>query len=114
VHLVEWDPKRIEDNDFALAEEVTLRGGYQEATTDGVALVIMVVQFRRQPQSSIRGPITKVFPQINVGRVTKEITKGPGAILPCSRVPSRVPSLELSREAPHTRGYASDRPHGVA
>jgi type I restriction enzyme R subunit len=29
VHLVEWNPKRIEQNDFALAEEVTLRGGYE-------------------------------------------------------------------------------------
>lgn len=29
VHLVEWDPNRIEQNDFALAEEVTLRGGYE-------------------------------------------------------------------------------------
>ena len=29
VHLVEWDPERIEENDFAIAEEVTLRGGYE-------------------------------------------------------------------------------------
>src|SRR6185503_17218690 len=29
VHLVEWNPERIEENDFALAEEVTLRGGYE-------------------------------------------------------------------------------------
>jgi type I restriction enzyme R subunit len=29
VHLVEWDPDRIDANDFALAEEVTLRGGYE-------------------------------------------------------------------------------------
>lgn len=29
VHLVEWAPERIEENDFALAEEVTLRGGYE-------------------------------------------------------------------------------------
>jgi type I restriction enzyme R subunit len=29
VHLIEWNPEKIGDNDFALAEEVTLRGGYQ-------------------------------------------------------------------------------------
>lgn len=29
VHLIEWDPNKIADNDFALAEEVTLRGGYE-------------------------------------------------------------------------------------
>jgi type I restriction enzyme, R subunit len=29
VHLVEWDPDHIEKNTFALAEEVTLRGGYE-------------------------------------------------------------------------------------
>ena len=29
VHLIEWDPEKIRDNDFALAEEVTLRGGYE-------------------------------------------------------------------------------------
>ena len=29
VHLVEWNPERIEENDFAIAEEVTLRGGHE-------------------------------------------------------------------------------------
>jgi type I restriction enzyme R subunit len=29
VHLVEWDPEKIESNDFALAEEVTIRGGHE-------------------------------------------------------------------------------------
>jgi type I restriction enzyme R subunit len=29
VHLVEWDPERIGKNDFAVAEEVTLKGGYE-------------------------------------------------------------------------------------
>lgn len=29
VHLVEWDPAKISANDFAIAEEVTLRGGHE-------------------------------------------------------------------------------------
>ena len=29
VYLVEWNPERTDENDFALAEEVTLRGGYE-------------------------------------------------------------------------------------
>ena len=29
VHLIDWNTDKIDDNDFALAEEVTLRGGYE-------------------------------------------------------------------------------------
>ena len=58
VHLIEWDPEKANDNDFALAEEVTLKGGYQRRPDlvlylNGIA--IGVIELKRSSVDVIDG-----------------------------------------------------------
>jgi type I restriction enzyme, R subunit len=73
VHLVEWDPKRIEENDFALAEEVTLKGGYERRPDiviylNGIAIV--VIELKRssvEVAEGVRQLRTNQEPIFNMG-----------------------------------------------
>lgn len=58
VHLIEWDPRKVDANDFALAEEVTIKGGYQRRPDlvlylNGIA--IGVIELKRSSVDVIDG-----------------------------------------------------------
>ena len=58
VHFIEWDPAKAHVNDFALAEEVTLRGGYERRPDivlylNGIA--IAVIELKRSSKDKSEG-----------------------------------------------------------
>jgi type I restriction enzyme R subunit len=71
VHLIEWNPEKIGDNDFALAEEVTLRGGYERRPDlvlylNGIA--VAVIELKRSSveiADGVRQLITNQEPIFN-------------------------------------------------
>jgi type I restriction enzyme R subunit len=71
VHLIDW--ARPEYNDFALAEEVTLKGGYERRPDlviylNGIATV--VIELKRSPvevADGVRQLITNQEPIFNMG-----------------------------------------------
>jgi type I restriction enzyme R subunit len=71
VHLIEWTPEKIADNDFALAEEVTLRGGYERRPDlvlylNGIA--VAVIELKRSSveiADGVRQLITNQEPIFN-------------------------------------------------
>ncbi len=71
VHLIDWNPDKIGDNDFALAEEVTLRGGH-ERRPDLVlylnGLAVAVIELKRSSveiADGVRQLITNQEPIFN-------------------------------------------------
>lgn len=71
VHLIDWNPGKIGDNDFALAEEVTLRGGYERRPDlvlylNGIA--VAVIELKRSSveiADGVRQLITNQEPIFN-------------------------------------------------
>ncbi|GAA4336234.1 type I restriction endonuclease subunit R [Flaviaesturariibacter amylovorans] len=73
VFLIEWDPEKVNDNDFALAEEVTLKGkeGYQRRPDVVLylnGLAVAVLELKRisvELAEAVRQLITNQEPEFN-------------------------------------------------
>ncbi|WP_282267886.1 HsdR family type I site-specific deoxyribonuclease [Stenotrophomonas sp. PS02298] len=71
VHFIEWDPEKFNDNDFALAEEVTLRGGFDRRPDivlyiNGIAIAVLELKRgSRDRAEGIRQLISNQEPAFN-------------------------------------------------